>query len=238
MVLGMGMAEASPDRDVTILLADDHIANRTGIKAVIEPRGFKVVAEVANSANALRATIEHRPDVCLIVTWLPGGALNAARLIRQTVPATKLVLLTASSDNDEMFGALRAGADGYLLMSTAPDRLPDALLGVINGEAAIPRALTAQLIQAFRQRGGERRLTFGRDRQTMVLTSREFDVVDRLRRRAPTAEIARQLGISEVTVRRHISSLMHKLGVADRSTLISQLERVTDDDAPPQSAAS
>ncbi|HSO98760.1 MAG TPA: response regulator transcription factor, partial [Solirubrobacteraceae bacterium] len=178
-----------------------------------------------DSAAALRAVIDHQPDVCLLATWLPGKPLEAARLIRQTIPETKIVLLTPKAHSDELFGALRAGADGYLLMTTSPERLPDAIRGVVNGEAAIPRHLTAELVAAFRARQDGRHLTVGPERRSIALTPREFDVVDGLRKHVATAEIARGLGISEVTVRRYISSLMHKLEVSDRAALIKMLTR-------------
>jgi DNA-binding NarL/FixJ family response regulator len=134
-------------------------------------------------------------------------------------------MLTASGRNDELFGALRAGADGYLLMTTSPQRLPYAIRGVVNGEAALPREFTAQLIQEFRDHGNRRRLALSMNDEAVELTAREFEVLERLRKRERTSEVAAQLGISEVTVRRHISSVLQKLGAPNREAVIQLLER-------------
>jgi DNA-binding NarL/FixJ family response regulator len=212
-------------RELSIVLGDDHAANRAGVRALIEPQGFRVVAESSDCASALLATIAHRPDVCLIVTWLPGDPIEAVRLIRQAVPETKIVLLTALSHTDELFGALRAGADGYLLMATSPARLAAAIRAVANGEAAIPRVMTTQLIRAFRELGHGRRIAVGAEGEGVDLTSREVEVVDRLRKGERTIQIARALNISEVTVRRHVSAVLRKLDVPNRSAMLSLLQR-------------
>jgi DNA-binding NarL/FixJ family response regulator len=108
-------------------------------------------------------------------------------------------------------------------MSTA--RLPDTIRGVVNGEAALSRKMTARLIQEFREGGGRRRLQFSAVNQGVELTAREFEVLERLRKRLRTSEIAADLGISEITVRRHISAVLHKLGTPNRRSAIELLER-------------
>ena len=128
------------------------------------------------------------------------------------MPQTKLVVTTVAARDEEMFAALRAGADGYLLMTMSPGRLGYALRGVARGEAALPRQMTAKLILEFRDRGTRRRLHVPATGAEIELTAREFEVLERLRRRQRTAEIAAELSISEVTVRRHVSSIMQKLG--------------------------
>jgi DNA-binding NarL/FixJ family response regulator len=196
------------DVELTVLLADDQAGTRVGIRYAIEPYGFRVVAEASSVAEALT-----------------GNGIEAVRLIKQTVPRTKIVMLTATGRNDELLGALRAGADGYLLATTSPARLHHAIRGVANGEAALPRAFTAHLIQEFRAHGHRRRLALSIDDQAVELTSREFEVLERLRKRERTSEIAADLGISEVTVRRHSSSILHKLGAPNRQAVIEMLDR-------------
>ena len=213
------------DVELTVLLADDQIGTRVGIRYAIEPHGFRVVAEAASVAEAVAAALRTSPDVCVLATGLPGNGIEAARLIKQTVPQTKIVMLTASGRNDELFGVLRAGADGYLLMTTSPTRLPHAIRGVANGEAALPRAFTAHLIREFRARGHRRRLALSINDEAVELTAREFEVLERLRKRERTAEIAAHLGISEVTVRRHSSSILQKLGAPNRQAVIDMLDR-------------
>jgi DNA-binding NarL/FixJ family response regulator len=208
-----------------IVLADDNVAMRFGVRRAIEPHGMSVVAEVGSAAEALQACLDERPDICLLATELPGGGIEGARLIRQTAPDIKLVMLSEMGRSEELFGALRAGADGYLLMTTSPARLPHAIRGVANGEAALPRDLTALLIQEFRERGQHRRLPLSSSGQPVKLTAREFEVLERLRKHERTVDVAASLVISEVTVRRHVSSILQKLGVPNRSSALELLDR-------------
>jgi DNA-binding NarL/FixJ family response regulator len=109
-------------------------------------------------------------------------------------------------------------------MSTSAIRLPHAILGVVSGEAALPRGMTARLIREFRERPRRRRLPLSIASQGVTLTPREFEVLEFLRTYEPTSKIAADLGISEITVRRHISAILHKLGASNRRTAIELLE--------------
>lgn len=211
--------------ELRILLADDHAAARVGMRRAIEPHGIRVVAEAANAAEALALAHQVRPHVCVVAVGLPGNGIEAVRLIKQALPQTKLVVSAVAARDEEMFGALRAGADGYLLMTMSPSRLGYALRGVARGEAALPRTMTARLILEFRERGTRRRLHVPGIGADIELTAREFEVLERLRRRERTAEIAAELSISEVTVRRHVSSILHKLGTPNRKSALQLLER-------------
>jgi two-component system, NarL family, nitrate/nitrite response regulator NarL len=212
-------------RELTVLLADDHAATRVGIRRAIESHDLRVVAEASTAAEALRAAREQRPDVCMLATRLPGNGIEATRQIKQSLPDTKIVLLTAVGRSEELFEALRAGADGYLLMTSSPARLPHVIRGVANGETAIPREMTTELIKGFRERGNRRHLSIATVDGGVELTAREFDVLERLRKGERTAEVAAQLGISEITVRRHVSSIVHKLGAPNRSSAMEMLDR-------------
>jgi DNA-binding NarL/FixJ family response regulator len=218
-------AAASNGSELSVLLADAHIPARAGIKRAIEPHGLRVVAEASSTEEAVRMAAARQPDICVMSVALPGNGIEAARLIKQSRPATKIVMMTDSARDEDMFGALRAGADGYLLMSTAASRLPHAILGVAHGEAALPRSMTARLILEFRERGTRRRLILPLSHREVELTAREFEVLDRLRKHERTAEIAGRLGISEVTVRRHAASMLRKLGISNRRSAIEMLER-------------
>ncbi|MGO9908143.1 MAG: response regulator [Solirubrobacteraceae bacterium] len=208
----------------TVLLADGQVPTRSGIKRAIEPHGLRVVAEASNAQEAVMMAAAVRPDVCVISVALDGNGLDAARQIKHAVPTAKIVMMTGAPRDEDMLGALRAGADGYLLMSTPASRLPHAILGVMHGEAALPRAMTARLILEFRERGTRRRLVLPKSNREVELTAREAEVLDRLRRREPTAKIAARLGISEVTVRRHAASVLRKLGTPNRRSAIEMLE--------------
>jgi DNA-binding NarL/FixJ family response regulator len=211
--------------ELKVLVADDQVVARAGIKSAIEPHGLRVVAEVSDAAAAIRMAIATRPDVCVISVTLPGDGIEAARQIKASVGTTKIVMMTGAASDEELLGTLRAGADGYLPMSTSANRLPYAILGVMHGEAAVPRHMTTRLIMEFRERGARRRLTLPRAGREVEVTAREFEVLERLRKRERTAEIAARLGISEVTVRRHVASLMRKLGAANRRSTIEMLEQ-------------
>lgn len=211
--------------ELKVLLADDHVPARAGIKGAIEPHGLRVVAEASNAADALRMAMAQRPDICVIAVALPGSGIEAARQIKRSLPTTKIVMMTGSPSDEDMFGALRAGADGYLLMSTSASRLAHAFRGVARGEAALPRAMTARLILEFRERGTKRRVILPASGVDVELTAREFEVLERLRKRERTAEIAARLDISEVTVRRHIASVLRKLGMPNRRTAIETFEQ-------------
>jgi len=210
--------------DLTVLLADDQIATRAGVRRVLEAHGLRVVAEAGNASDAVQAAVAQRPDVCVLAVHMPGSGITAAEQIGQRLPDTKIVMLTASDSDEDLFGALRAGAMGYLLKSTSVERLPHAILGVVHGEAALPRELTAHVLREFRTAGQPRRIPLQGADGPVELTAREFDVLQLFRRHKSTSEIAAALQISEVTVRRHISAILHKLGVRDRNSALKLLD--------------
>jgi DNA-binding NarL/FixJ family response regulator len=221
----MTMIEDCGARELTVLLADDHVPTRTGVRLALEAADLRVVTEVATAHGAVTEALRLRPDVCLMAIALPGGGINATKQIRDALPETKIVILTGSERDEDLFGSLRAGADGYLLTSTSFGRLPHAIRGVVSGEAALPRQMTARLIREYRDRGRQpvpRLDVMGR---TIELTVREFEVLERLRKHERTAEIAAQLGISEITVRRHVSAALRKLGVSSRRDAVDLLEQ-------------
>ena len=208
-----------------MLLADDDVPTRTGVRMALEAADLRVVAEVATARAAVSEALRLRPDVCLLAIHLPGGGIEATKRIRDALPKVKIVMLTGSERDEDLFGSLRAGADGYLLASTSVDRLPHAIRGVVNGEAALPRQMTARLIREYRDRGRRpvpRLVVMGR---TVELTVREFEVLERLRKRESTSEIAGQLGITDITVRRHVSAALRKLGASSRRDAVDLLEQ-------------
>lgn len=226
----LGIATAPPE-PLRVLVADDNTAARAGIKRAIEPHGLQVVAEAMRADDAVRMAQAHEPDVCIIAVDLPGSGVEVARAVRQALPDTKIVMMSATARDEDLLEALRAGADGYLLMSTPASRLPHAIRGVTQGEAALPRAMTARLILEFRERGMPRRVLVHPDRAEVELTAREFEVFQRLRRHEGTAQIASRLGISQVTVRRHLASVLRKLGAPNRRRAIEMLAHVDADDS-------
>ncbi|MDQ6915527.1 MAG: response regulator transcription factor [Actinomycetota bacterium] len=185
--------------------------------------GFEVVAEVGDRAAALAAAVRERPDLCLLDVEMPGNGIRAASEILDRVPETAVVMLTLSRSDEDLFDALRAGAAGYLLKDTDPDRLPHALRGVLAGEAAVPRPLMSRVIDEFRTQGRRRRVALP-GRRGKELSRREWEVLDLLREGRTTADIARRLFVSPVTVRRHVSAILRKLDVPDRQAAVDLLE--------------
>jgi DNA-binding NarL/FixJ family response regulator len=201
------------------VLADDHAATRLGVRLALEEGGFRVVAEVADARAAVEAALEHRPDLCLLDVYMPGGGIAAATELTETMPETPVVMLSISDTDEDLFEALRAGACGYLLKDTDPQRLPHALSAVLNGEAPLPRVLTARLITEFRRRGKERRLPDA-DGGLVTLSERESEVLELLRTELTTKQVAHRMGISPITVRRHVSDILKKLRVPDRGAAL------------------
>ena len=206
-----------------IVLADDHATARLGVRLALEEGGFHVVAEAVDARGAVEAALEHRPDLCLLDVHMPGEGIAAAAELAEVLPDTPVVMLTVSDTSEDLFEALRAGACGYLLKDTDPQRLPVALSAVLDGEAPLPRILTARLITEFRRRGSERR-TSDADGGKVTLSERESEVLELLRAELSTKQIAHRLGISPVTVRRYISDLVRKLRVSDRDAALRLTE--------------
>jgi DNA-binding NarL/FixJ family response regulator len=216
-----------------VLIADDHAPTRTGTRLVLEDAGFEIAAEVGNADAAVAAALRERPDACLLDVTMPGGGISAAARISRELPETVVVMLTVSTSEDDLFDALRAGAAGYLLKDMDPERLPDAVRGVLAGEAAIPRRLVRLIVDEFGRRR-RRRLRLGQGRSA-GLTPREWEIVELIHDGASTRAMAERLAISQVTVRRHVSEVMRKLQVPDRAAVISLLGEAGDGDGDPRS---
>jgi DNA-binding NarL/FixJ family response regulator len=207
---------------IRVVIADDHPPTRLGIRRTLEDVGMAIVAECADGPSAVEAALAHQPDLCLLDLHMPGGSgVLATQRITAALPATPVVILTVSRDDDDLLAALKAGAVGYLLKDMDPARLGEALLGVLRGEAAIPRELMTRVVDAFRDRG-DRRMRSAQDRM-VNLSSRELEILQMLDAGLSTAQIAGRLTVAPVTVRTHISTLVKKLQVADRDAAVTLL---------------
>jgi DNA-binding NarL/FixJ family response regulator len=213
------------DAAVRVVIADDHAPTREDVRIALEedPR-FVVVAEAPDAFGAIEAAVREQPELCLLDVHMPGGGAKATWEISARVPTTKIVMLTVSRDDTDLFAALQAGASGYLLKDMDPARLPHALADVLEGRAALPRVLVARLIAEFRDRSPRRRTVVGGDDPTSRLTSREWQVLDLLRQDLSNSQIARRLSLSPVTVRTHVNSILKKMGAPDRETLLRTLD--------------
>jgi DNA-binding NarL/FixJ family response regulator len=203
-----------------VLIADDHAPTRAGVRIALERDGIEICAEVTNAADAVEAALRERPDLCLIDVHMPGGGPSAASKITSNLPGTLVLMLTVSRDNEDVLESLRRGAAGYLLKDMNPASLPVAVRAALSGEGVIPRTLAAGLIEQFQHRPvGSRRLA-GQRRDQPALSAREWEILELLADGASTAEMAERLFLSRVTVRRHISSILGKLGVTSREDAV------------------
>jgi DNA-binding NarL/FixJ family response regulator len=193
------------------LLIADREATRVGIKMALDGE-VEVCAEVDDAEQAIRAAMREQPDVCLVGDDLAGSSgLAAVRGICRAAPDAAVVVLTEGHDVDLLLDCVRAGAVGYVPGALDADRLRRIVRAVSEREAVVPRSMVLELLLELRGRGD------GAD----ALTTRESQVLGMLRRGHSTAEIADRLVIAPVTVRRHISELVRKLGVEDRAALTS-----------------
>jgi two-component system nitrate/nitrite response regulator NarL len=208
-----------PSREITVVIADDHPPTRLGIRRTLEDVGMVVVAEGGDGEGAVAHAVAHQPDLVLLDLHMPGGGgIAATAAITAAVPGTSVVILTVSRDDEDLLAALKAGAVGYLLKDMDPARLGEALLGVLRGEAAIPRDLVSRVVDAYRGRG-DRSIRSSGDR-LVNLSEREHEILLLLADGLSTADIAGRLVVAPVTVRTHISTALKKLQVSDREAAI------------------
>ena len=206
------------NKQLRVLVADDHAPTRDDVRRALDADGrFNICSEVADAAEAVQAAVSKQPDICLLDVRMPGSGLAAAWEIAARLPRAKIVMLTVSDEDTDLFTALRAGADGYLLKNMNMRRLPDALHGVFAGEAAMPRELVARVLERFHGREPRWRPLATADVSKGRLTSREWEVLALLARSHTTAEIAARLVLSASAVRAHITSIVRKLQVEDRA---------------------
>jgi DNA-binding NarL/FixJ family response regulator len=198
-----------------VLIADDHAPTRDDVREILVADGrFEVCAEATNGPASVAAALETFPDICLLDIRMPGSGVLAAWEITSRLPSTRVVMLTVSEDEEDLFRALQSGASGYLLKDIDPRQLADQLVGAAEGGAPLAPSVAAHVVAAFR--GGEprrRRLVgqVGVER----LTSREWEVVELARQGLSTARIAERLAITPATVRSHQASALRKLRAAD-----------------------
>ena len=214
-------APGSTVRELRVLIADDHEPTREDVRRALAKGGIEVCAEVADAAHAVQRALETQPDICLLDLRMPGGGVAAIWEIAARLPTTKIVVFTVSDDDSSLFGALRAGAVGYLVKDLDLELLPQELQRVADGEAAIPRSLVARMVKQFHATDPRFRTTSVAGELGTRLTSREWEVLAALADGLSTREIGRRLQLKQSGIRAHISSLVRKLGVKDRGEAIA-----------------
>jgi len=222
------VSAAASTRELRVLVADDHAPTRDDVRRALTEGGMSVCAEAAHAAHAVQQALETRPDICLLDIRMPGGGVAAAWEIAARLPTTKIVMLTVSDDDANLFSALRAGAVGYLVKDLDLRSLPRALQDVADGKAAMPRALVARLVKQFHANDPRFRTTEVGTELGPRLTSREWGVLAALADGLSTREIARRLQLKPSGVRAHISALVQKLGVANRDEAVAVFRETSD----------
>ena len=203
-------------------MASAHPAMRAGVRQALEGGGLEVCGEAADTANAVEIVNRSAPDCCLIEVDLPGDALAAVSSMRTATPETTIVMLADDPNPGELLTCIRAGAAGYLPKDMNPDRLAPMVEDACNKGAAIPRRLVSTLVDAVRTGLTTPELGLPPD-VAGRLSRRELEILALLRQGETTAMIAALLAVSPVTVRRHISSIVGKLGVSDRQAAIEMV---------------
>jgi DNA-binding NarL/FixJ family response regulator len=217
-----------------VIVADDHAPSRQRVRLALEAGGFLIVGEAATAAGAVEAALAMRPDVAVLDLYMDrnpqtaaADGIDAARLIRARLPETTVVMLTVSAAREDLVGALRAGAAGYLLKGRDARRLPDDLRAVLAGDQVVPHRLVPHLVDELREQGRRPRAARWNGAPA-VLSPRESEVVELLAGGLSTQEVARELGITAVTVRRHAAAATRKLGAADRLAALRIVQSMHD----------
>jgi DNA-binding NarL/FixJ family response regulator len=210
----------SPPR---VLIASADASLRAGLRIALASAGLAIAAEVADADVAVSTAVSERPELVLVSAEIPGDAFGAVREISARVPAARVVVLTRSPSGEELVSAVQAGAAGYLGEDVSPSRLPAVMRGILDGEVALPRRETQHLLDAMR--GRDARHAAIAARAATALTNRELEVLDMLVAETSTGEMAQRLGVSQVTVRRHVSTLLGKLKLPSRAAAVELLGR-------------
>jgi DNA-binding NarL/FixJ family response regulator len=221
------MSGTGESRQTHVLIAAEQLPTRVGLRLALEPEAR--CTEAADAESAVDAAVRERPDVCLLGLDPTDQSLQVVNEIVSKVPSSAVIFLTDRLDEEEFMAAVRAGASGYLTQNLDPARLPHVVQGALRGEPAVPRRFVARLLDELRTREHRRSVVLA-DRGRVSLTTREWEVVELLLHSASTSEIAAQLGVAPVTVRRHVGSVERKLGVTTRAEVV---ELLTADGATP-----
>lgn len=198
---------------ISVLISDDHALVRQGIRDFLELQpDLSVVGEADSGEAAVRLAGELVPDVVLMDLVMPGmGGVEATRLVKQASPHSQIIVLTSYHEDEYIFPALRAGATSYVLKDIGPDDLAETIRKAARGESILHPRVAARVVQEMR---GERRDTPNLFNE---LSDREIEVLRLIAAGLANAEIARKLVISEKTVKGHVSNILSKLHIFDRT---------------------
>jgi DNA-binding NarL/FixJ family response regulator len=206
-----------------LLLADDHTLFRSSLRSLLEARGLEVVGEASDGKQAVEMAARLRPDLVLMDLSMPGvNGIEATRQVVAQVPEVRVVILTASMEDEDLFEALRAGAHGYLLKNLEADSFFSLLDRALAGEPALTPALSRKVLQAFSKPAPHRAEAEDPD----ALTDREREVLELLVEGITSnRQLARRLDVSENTVKFHVRNILDKLHLHNRAQAVSHALR-------------
>lgn len=204
---------------ISVLLVDDHEVVRQGLRAFLEAQPeFAVVGEAESGAEAIKLARDHIPDVVLMDLVMPGmDGVEATRQVRGASPRSQVVVLTSYHDDEHIFPALQAGAISYVLKDIKMDELAEAVRRAAQGEATLHPRVATRVLQELHGAKADREQPRSELYLFTELTLRETDVLKLIATGLNNREIADQLVISEYTVKGHVSNILSKLHLADRT---------------------
>jgi len=196
-----------------VFVADDHELVRYALKTMLEAEAdIDVVGEAADGDQAITLCVEARPDVLVLDLRMPGeDGVEVCRRVREACPETTVLVLTSFDEDEELFGVLSAGACGYLLKDSRPERIVHAIRSVADGQAVFDSAVATRIITGR---------PHGNDALDEPLSEREMEVLQLMSKGLSNKEIGRALWIGETTVKTHVSHILRKLGQADRTQAV------------------
>jgi len=197
-----------------ILICDDQAVIRDGLEMLLKlERDFEIVGAAQDGAEAIELAAQKEPDLILMDLKMPGtNGIEATREIRARFPDTKVLILTTYDDDEWLFDAIRAGASGYLLKDTPRQKIIEALRGTVEGRSFLDPAIAGKLLNQVASNQKQPASVLAEK-----LTERELDVLRLIAKGFNNSDIAGQLHLSEGTVRNHVSAILEKLGVSDRT---------------------
>lgn len=200
---------------IRVLIADDHALVRMALRTLLEAEpDLEIVGEAGDTDSAIDATLRLVPDVLLLDLRMPGrGGIAVCQAVKSVIPRVAVLVLTSFDDDDELFGALEAGANGYLMKDSRPERVVTAVRALYDGQSVFDAGIASRMVTG--------RVDDGRQGDLIEpLSERELEVLGLMARGYANKDIARELWIGESTVKTHVSHVLRKLGESDRTSAV------------------